>query len=118
MQNHFCLVISALFIMCIGAVMFAQCFTWLKRVVPALDGGNPYGFKALTYVRYVGPFLGPVFMTGIAMIYEKRESIRKYLVGFAYFFCHSRQYGLALFYLKWEDQEWLQKCTMHLAVMT
>lgn len=79
----FCLVISALFIMCIGAVMFAQCFTWLKRVVPALDGGNPYGFKALTYVRYVGPFLGPVFMTGIAMIYEKRESIRKYLVGFA-----------------------------------
>lgn len=79
----FCLVISALFIMCIGAVMLAQCFTWLKRVVPALDGGNPYGFKALTYVRYVGPFLGPVFMTGIAMIYEKRESIRKYLVGFA-----------------------------------
>lgn len=82
-REPFYLVISVLFVLCVGAVMFAQCFTWLKRVVPALAGGNPYGFKALTYVRYVGPFLGPVFMTGIAIIYEKKESIRKYLAGYA-----------------------------------
>lgn len=82
-REPFYLVISVAFVLCIGAVMFAQCFTWLKRVVPALAGENPYGFKALTYVRYVGPFLGPVFMTGIAIIYEKKESIKKYLTGYA-----------------------------------
>lgn len=82
----FYLVISVLFVMCVGAVMFAQCFTWLKRVVPALEGAygtNAYGFKALTYVRYVGPFLGPVFMVGIAMIYHSRDTIKKYLGKFA-----------------------------------
>lgn len=82
-REIFYVVVSVLFVLCVGAVMFAQCFTWLKRVVPALAGGNGYGYKALTYVRYVGPFLGPVFMTGIALIYEKRESIRKYLPGYA-----------------------------------
>lgn len=81
----FWLVISCLFVMCIGAVMFAQCFTWLKRVVPALEsyGTNAYGFKAITYVRYVGPFLGPVFMVGLSMIYNWRDSLRKYLPAYA-----------------------------------
>lgn len=75
--------ISLTFLLCVGAVIAAQSITWLHRVAEALKestyGTNAYGFKALTYVRYMGPFLGPLFLCGVSLVYHKKEELRKYL---------------------------------------
>lgn len=76
--------LALIFIMCIGATILTQSITWLKRVVEALEGAaygtNAYGYKAFTYVRYMAPYLGPVFMVGIICIYQVKEKLRKWLL--------------------------------------
>jgi hypothetical protein len=80
------LTVSVLFFLCIGAVIAAQSLTWLPRVVRSLSNtpynSNAYGYKAFTYMRYIGPFTGPVMMMGLTWLYYKREQIRAYFGRF------------------------------------
>ncbi len=76
--------VSLVFLLCVGAMIAAQSITWLSKTAGALKestyASGAYNFKALTYVRYMGPFLGPVFLCGTALVYQKRENLRKYLL--------------------------------------
>lgn len=78
------IVVSAMFMMCMVAVIAAQSLTWLHRVVTALTqstyGSTAYGYKAITYMRYCGPFAAPLFMAGLAYIYHKKEDLRRYIL--------------------------------------
>ena len=64
----------------IGAMIFAQSFTWLDKTIPALTeapyGEYHYGYKAYTYIRYYVICLGPFVMTGLALMYHCRELVR------------------------------------------
>ena len=75
--------ISFFFILCAGAVIAAQSITWLAGLADALKEStyttNAYDYKAITYVRYMGPFLGPVCLCGLSALYHKKEEARKYL---------------------------------------
>lgn len=70
-------VFSLLFI---GAMIFAQSFTWLNQTIPALGSSpyneNPYGYKAFTYIRYYVICLGPFVLSGLALLYHCRELIK------------------------------------------
>lgn len=76
--------ISFFFILCTGAVIAAQSLTWLSGLVDALKEStyatNAYDYKAITYVRYMGPFLGPIFLCGASVLYHKKEAVRGYLL--------------------------------------
>ena len=57
--------------MMILATVFAQSLKWLGQTMEAVAQGPGtwmYGMKAVTYVRYIGPFLGPVLLIVLAYI--------------------------------------------------
>lgn len=77
------LVLGTFFMMCIGATILAQSVTWMFRVQDALlhapYGTNSYGYKAFTYFRYYGAYMGPFFLAGMAYVYHYREHLKRYL---------------------------------------
>lgn len=55
------------FLLCTGMTIFAQSITWLPGAAQAINEGifnNNYGTKAFTYIRYIGPYCGPLFFIG------------------------------------------------------
>lgn len=71
------------FLFCIAATIFAQSFIWLQGATEAVQDGvgtGLYGVKAFTYIRYFGPYTGPIFMTGIAALYHKKIRKREILL--------------------------------------
>lgn len=57
--------------MMIFATVFAQSLKWLGQTMEAVAQGPGtwmYGMKAVTYVRYIGPFLGPVLLIVLSYI--------------------------------------------------
>ena len=86
----FILVISLFSGLFIGAMIFAQSFTWLPRIVSALNtqpyGGNPYGYKAFTYIRYYVICLGPFVLSGLAILYHHSEMLPKLTAKIITFF--------------------------------
>ena len=82
--SPYLIVISLVFLLCTGAMIAAQSVTWLSKVMGVLQtstfASKAYNYKALTYIRYMGPFLGPVFLCGAALVYHKKEKLRSYLL--------------------------------------
>ena len=77
------LVLATFFMMCIGATILAQSITWLFRVQEALlespYGSGAYGYKAFTYFRYYGAYMGPFFLAAMGYLYHYRIYLKKYL---------------------------------------
>ncbi|NBH96961.1 hypothetical protein E5357_03245 [Hominisplanchenecus murintestinalis] len=77
------LVLGIFFLMCIGATILAQSISWLFRVEEALRNSpwhsTAYGYKAFTYFRYYGSYIGPFFLAALAYIYHYRIHLKKYL---------------------------------------
>lgn len=74
-------VVLVFFTMCCGATIFAQSFSWLSGVMGGIAEGygtKAYGMKAVTYVRYFGPYVGPVFLCGLAALFTQREKVRPF----------------------------------------
>ncbi len=82
--SPYVMAVSLVFLLCAGAMIAAQSITWLDRTANVLKNStyasSAYSFKALTYVRYMGPFLGPLLMSGAVLVYHKKEELRKYLL--------------------------------------
>lgn len=58
--------------------IFAQSLSWLGYVGDAMMGISEQGvypFKAFTYVRYFGPYCGPVFMVVLTFLYQFKEKV-------------------------------------------
>lgn len=72
------LLVSIVFFgVCIAGTIFAQSLTWSGKVLNALTGGSSYGFKAYTYIRYYGIYLGPFFYAILMFIYFHMEELEK-----------------------------------------
>lgn len=80
------LLISWIFIMCIGATILAQSLSWFQGVFTGfqkdLIEDNYYSYKAFTYVRYFGPFIGPAVMCGLAVCYDNFKIFHKVKYSF------------------------------------
>ncbi|MCD7882919.1 MAG: hypothetical protein LUI87_04305 [Lachnospiraceae bacterium] len=68
-------VIAFVFMGCVAMTIVGQAITWLSSAVTALKGGNSYGFKAFTYIRYFAPYCGPVFMITLLYLIDNKENI-------------------------------------------
>jgi hypothetical protein len=71
------LVLMMFFTLCICGTIFAQSLTWSGKVLKALNGENGYGFKAYTYIRYYGIYLGPLLFSVLGYVYYHMEEIKK-----------------------------------------
>lgn len=71
------ILVSVLFFgVCIVGTIFAQSLSWAEAVMDALQGGRSYGFKAYTYIRYYGIYLGPFFYGILMFIYFHMEELK------------------------------------------
>lgn len=61
---------------CLSAVLITiggQSFTWLRGALRSTQGADPDSFRAFTYFRYYGAYVGPLLMCGIAYFTKKKE---------------------------------------------
>lgn len=67
-------IVVSTFCLCTVAITIGgQSFTWLGGALRATQGGNPDSFRAFTYFRYYGAYVGPLLMCGIAYFTKKKE---------------------------------------------
>lgn len=62
-------------VLSIAVTIGGQSVTWLSSVVAAADGGDPDGFRAITYFRYYAAYAGPLLMMGIAYFFHRPEML-------------------------------------------
>lgn len=68
------LVLGSIFIMAVVITIGGQSISWLGGVTSAMQGtGDPDQFRAFTYFRYYGAYVGPLLMIGISYFYQKKE---------------------------------------------
>ena len=71
-------VVGSVFLVAVFVTIGGQSIGWLSGVTNAMYyDGNPDLYRALTYFRYYGAYVGPLLMVGIGYFYQKREAIGK-----------------------------------------
>jgi hypothetical protein len=82
LENPYLPVIALFCVLAIGGTIFAQSLTWLFRVEASLTnspyGTNAYGYKAFTYFRYYGVYIGPFFLTALVLLYHAKDLVKRY----------------------------------------
>lgn len=76
------LIIGVLVLSSVGMTIAAQTISWLPGVINGIKDGigtKEYAMKALTYIRYFGPYLGPAFMAGLVLGYKNLDWFKRYL---------------------------------------
>ena len=72
------MVIGSIFLMAVIVTISGQSISWLGGVTNAMQyNGDADAFRALTYFRYYGAYIGPLLMIGIAYFYHKKEVFGK-----------------------------------------
>lgn len=71
-------VIGSIFLIAVIVTIGGQSISWLGGVTNAMQyGGDMDAYRALTYFRYYGAYVGPLLMIGIAYFYHKKEMFGK-----------------------------------------
>lgn len=69
---------GSVFLAAVVATIGGQSISWLAGVRDAMFfDGDPDQYRALTYFRYYGAYVGPLLMIGIAYFYHKKEMFGK-----------------------------------------
>lgn len=66
---------------CIAATIAAQSLTWLQGSVDVIHAGfenNLYESKAYGYLRYFGPYCGPILLMGAVFLYHWKDKVLEY----------------------------------------
>lgn len=65
----------------IGGTIFAQSLTWFQPVYSGIlyEDVNTYvyAYKTFAYVRYIGPYIGPLLLCGLVLCYNNSEILKK-----------------------------------------
>ena len=80
-QNNY-FIIAVFLLASVGMTIIAQTITWLPGVIEGFKEGigtKAYFMKAITYIRYFGPYLGPGVMVGFICGYKNRNCFIKVL---------------------------------------
>lgn len=67
-------------ILCMCLTIAGQSITWLPQTKSVIDygyGNNLYGTKAFTYIRYFGPYCGPLVMMFAVFLYKFYKEMKK-----------------------------------------
>ena len=73
--NEQVFLIMSFFFLCCGITIGGQSITWLPGLKQAMEmgfGSSDYSWKAVTYIRYFGPYCGPLLM--VILVYSVRSA--------------------------------------------
>lgn len=71
------------FAVCIAATIAGQSLTWLQGSVDVIKSGfdnDLYSTKAYGYLRYFGPYCGPIFLMGVVYLFYWKKKIFNYKI--------------------------------------
>lgn len=71
------------FALCIAGTIAGQSLTWLKGSMDVIQAGfenSVYDSKAYGYLRYFGPYCGPIILMGTVYFYYWKDKIVRYKV--------------------------------------
>lgn len=72
------ILVGSVFLAAVIVTIGGQSISWLGGVTNAMQyGGDPDAYRAVTYFRYYGAYVGPLLMVGISYFYHKREMFGK-----------------------------------------
>lgn len=87
--NLYIIVVMSFSLICMGsATLYQSIGSWMHGVAEGFSQNitnNYYSYKALTYVRYMGPYISPLSLCGICLLYLdiwQLRRIRKFLLVF------------------------------------
>lgn len=78
-KNRYYLVLSIGFILCCLGMVAGQALSWNYAIYPDIVNnatGKVYGYKAFSYVRYMGAFIGPFILCSM-IITQKKDGFIK-----------------------------------------
>ncbi len=102
-NNKFILyyIIGLFFSICIVGTILGQSLTWLPEASKAVSAGfldnQTYGTKAFTYIRYFGPYIGPVLWSGLVLCICS-EVVKKHIKDNIYVFIGLTVYWIFVIY--------------------
>lgn len=74
------LFVSATLLFAIGGTILAQSLSWMENVYNALNRqgieADIYSYKAFTYIRYFGIYVGPLVVIGVSVLCKELVDIR------------------------------------------
>lgn len=79
-ENRYYFVLSLLFLLCCFGMVAGQGLSWMYAIYPSLvnnDIGDVYGYKAFSYVRYMGAFIGPFILCSMIIVQKKKNFLKK-----------------------------------------
>lgn len=77
------LLVIVFFAICIAGTIAGQSLMWLSGSIDVIKNGfdnNLYATKAYGYLRYFGPYCGPVFLMGAIYLYHWKKKIFDYKI--------------------------------------
>lgn len=79
-DDRYHMVLALLFLLCCFGMVAGQAMSWMYSIYPHLlngDTGDVYGYKAFSYIRYMGAFIGPVILCGLVIIHKNKAFMQR-----------------------------------------
>lgn len=78
--NRYYLVVALLFLLCCFGMVAGQAMSWMYAIYPSLlnhEVGDVSAYKAFSYIRYMGAFIGPFVLCALVMIQHNESFLER-----------------------------------------
>lgn len=78
-ENRYYIIISLLFLLCCCGMVAGQAMSWMYSIYPNLISNNIgaiQGYKAFSYIRYMGAFIGPFILCSMVIASTKKTTLK------------------------------------------
>lgn len=79
-DNRYYAVLTLMFLLCCFGMIIGQAMSWMYAIYPSLQNdevGNVHAYKAFSYVRYMGAFIGPFILCSLAIIQKNKFFLKR-----------------------------------------
>ncbi len=79
-SSRYYLAVALLFLLCCFGMVAGQAISWMYTIYPSLlnhEVGDVSGYKAFSYIRYMGAFIGPFVLCALVMIQHNESFLKR-----------------------------------------
>lgn len=80
-ENRYYISINLLFLLCCFGMVAGQGMSWMYSIYPNIvvnKVGSVYGYKAFSYIRYMGAFIGPFILCAMLIVNKVNGKLKKF----------------------------------------
>lgn len=79
-NNRYYLILVVMFLLCCFSMVAGQAVSWMYSIYPSLingEVGDVSGYKAFSYIRYMGAFIGPIILCALVIVNKNSLFMRE-----------------------------------------